>query len=127
MARKKIKIDDLEDTVSKILDEYAGEVDGAVEEITRAAAKAGAAEIRENAKNTFEGTGKYAKSWTYKVERGRLYTTGVIYSNMPGLPHLLENGHAKRGGGTVKGRPHIKPVEEKLNSQYESQIVRAIT
>ena len=71
--------------------------------------------------STFDGK-KYKKSWTFTAETKRLYTVVTLHSKMPGLPHLLEHGHAKANGGRVKGRVHIKPVEEKLISQYEREV-----
>ena len=42
------------------------------------------------------------------------------------LAHLLEKGHAKRGGGRTKAVPHIAPAEESAVKQLESDIKKAI-
>jgi len=114
-------IDRLDAVIKQTLEEYAEGVQTSVSDATRSVAKAGAAAVRA-ASGAFGGTGKYRKGWTYKVETRRLYSTGVIYNRTPGLPHLLENGHAKRGGGRVDGQVHIKPVEEEIVQQFEGAI-----
>ena len=43
------------------------------------------------------------------------------------LAHLLEKGHAKRGGGRVSGKPHIAPVEEKGVQLFEKLIEEALS
>ncbi|MCQ4931437.1 HK97 gp10 family phage protein, partial [[Eubacterium] rectale] len=42
------------------------------------------------------------------------------------IAHLLEHGHAKRGGGRVAARPHIAPAEENGIQQLEEEIERGI-
>lgn len=42
------------------------------------------------------------------------------------IAHLLEHGHAKRGGGRVAGREHIAPAEAKGNRELLQKIERGL-
>lgn len=130
----KVTIQSLDDEIRKILKEYDDDVSSNVKEITQKVTKKGVEALKSSSKSTF-GTvkkrkRKYASTWTSKTEIGRLYTKGTIYNSQPGLPHLLEHGHAiKNGGraqGKVPGREHIKPVEEKIIAMYENEIMRKL-
>lgn len=108
--------------VQKILSEYAGSVKENLDEVTKAVAKKGAQMVRRAAAGAVGGSGKYARGWTSKVEVGRLGVSGVIYNKTPGLPHLLEYGHANRGGGRTPGRPHIASAEEQIVREFEEEV-----
>lgn len=57
------------------------------------------------------------------LQQYSMSVTGVIYNKAtPSLPHLLEHGHANRGGGRTPGRPHIAPAEEQIVKEYEEEV-----
>lgn len=130
----KATIDTLDDEIKKILDSYGDEVERNLKEITKQVTKKGVEALKSSSRSTF-GTvkkrkRKYAQTWTSKTEVGRLYSKGTIYNSQPGLPHLLENGHALKNGGrklgTVPGKEHIKPIEDKIVKMYENEIMRKL-
>lgn len=127
MSSKVVPIDRLHDELKAILEEYGDDVAEGTAEAVREISKKGAKAVRAGARGSFGGTGRYASGWTFEIEESRLSTTGTIYNRRPGLPHLLENGHAKRGGGRVAGRAHIAPVEAELIQEIEKAIKEAAT
>lgn len=122
MASRKVTLEQLPGAIQDILNEYADDVTQNIPEITERVGKEGVKALRASAKEKFKGK-KYAAGWTSQTEHKRLESTVTIYNGrLPGLPHLLEHGHANRGGGRTAGRTHIAPVEEKLIKEYEKRI-----
>lgn len=120
---KRVPIDRLADEVEKILTEYGDNVQENLGDIVKQMSKKGAQTLRSQSRGAFGGTGKYAKGWTSTAQTGRLSAQGTIYNqSLPGLPHLLEHGHANRGGGRTAGRAHIAPVEEALIREFEQKV-----
>ena len=120
---KKVTIDTLDSEIKKILDEYGDDVNANIDKITKAVGQKGVQAIKNESHSTFNGD-KYYKGWGYTVEPGRLYTKVIIHNKkLPGLPHLLEYGHAKTNGGRVEGRVHIAKVEDELIKDYEREVV----
>lgn len=118
---KTCTIDNMDAAIMDILNEYEEFTVQTVREATQKIAKEGVKALKSSS-GAFGGSGKYARGWTSTSEGGRLDTTVTIHNRTPGLPHLLENGHAKRGGGRVAGRVHIAPVESKLINDYENYL-----
>lgn len=122
MARV-IKPEQLADQIRLILSEYEGDVLRNSKECVRKVGSKGVQALKSASMAKFGGTGKYAAGWTQKVTEGRFGAETVLHNaTTPGLPHLLEHGHAKRGGGRVPGRAHIKPVEETMVREFENMI-----
>ena len=118
---KIVPIDRLTAEIEKILENYGENVQQNINEVVGEITKKGAKTLNQQSGQTFGGK-KYRKSWTTQVETGRTSARGTIYSKIPGLPHLLEHGHALRGGGRTTGRAHIAPVEEALVREFEQKV-----
>lgn len=119
---KKVTTDTLADSIRDILEEYGDEVKGSLDEITKKIAQKGQQAVKNESKSKLNGK-RYWKGWKVDLQVGRLDTKATIYNeSLPGLPHLLEYGHAKRGGGRVQGTVHIAPVEEQLVNEFEKQV-----
>ena len=104
-------VDAMADEIMKGLTEYADLVDTSMKKAVRKTAKSVKDEISANAPKR---TGTYSKSWTAKKTKENSHSLEMIVhsKNRYQLAHLLEKGHAKRGGGRVSGKPHIAPAEE---------------
>ena len=122
---KMIKVDQLAKEVMDGLEEYAGLADNVVKKEVQAAGKVAMTQIEQTAPRK---TGRYAKSWAVKKtkETANALEVTVHSKNRYMLTHLLENGHAKRGGGRVAAIPHIAPAEEAAVQSLERNIETAL-
>ena len=123
MARQKVTVDTFAVELKILLDEYAEDIADSMSEITPKVAKMGKQMLQEQSPKR---RGKYARSWAVKTEKHRTGSVSTIYSNMPGLPHLLEHGHLLRNGKHGGQRVHIAPVEEKVIEEFDKEVRRRI-
>ena len=119
-------VDDMASEIMKGLTEYADLADTEMKKAVRKTATEIKKEISANAP---EDTGAYAKSWaTKKVSENSHSLEMTVHSkNRYQLSHLLEHGHAKRGGGRVAGKPHIAPAEQNGEELLENLIRKALS
>lgn len=108
----KVRLDNLAEEVSKMLDEYADDVTNNVKEATHKVALLTVRALQSESKKSVNGK-VYYRGWRTYSETTRLSQIETIYNaKLPGLPHLLEYGHAKRNGGRTQPKEHIGPVED---------------
>lgn len=109
-------IDDMDSAIMAELEKYADLAADDLKEAVKETAKSVRKDIQDNAP---ADTGKYKKSWSVKnVHEDSESIDLVVHSrNRYQIAHLLEHGHAKRGGGRVAARPHIAKAEERGNEK----------
>ena len=123
---KKITVDRLSDEIMDALEEYKEMTDEVVQTAVDTVSK-------ETRKIVQAGspvqTGGYQKGWAVKKTSAKASQVSITVYNRkkPGLTHLLEKGHAKRGGGRVAGQPHIAPAEQYAVSELENKIKRGLS
>lgn len=120
-----MQIDDLADTMQRILDGYQEDLVRGINEAGQKAAEECKKILRQNSPKRF---GRYARSWSVKETPGRpgepmRYT--VYNKKYYRLTHLLEKGHAKRSGGRVPAQVHIAPAEEATVAQFTRDVEAA--
>ena len=122
---RNVPVGSLADAIMDTLEEYA---DLAVEDVKQAVKDAGDVVKDDIRSHAPKDTGDYAKSWAVKKmkETSSSLTVTVHSRNRYQLAHLLEFGHAKRGGGRVAARPHIASAEQKGMEYLEEEIRKAL-
>lgn len=118
---EKVTIDGLRDAIMEGLKEYAGLAADDMKDAVKKTAKSVRKDIQDNAPVR---TGKYKKSWSVKtVSENSDSIDLIVHSrNRYQIAHLLEHGHAKRGGGRVAAKPHIAPAEQAGNKNLVNEI-----
>ena len=122
---KTIKPEQLAQEVMAGLEEYAQLATDVLKKEIQEAGKTAKKQIEQTAPRK---TGRYAKSWAVKktAETSNSLAVTVHSRNRYMLTHLLENGHAKRGGGRVRAIPHIAPAEEAAIASLEKNLEREL-
>lgn len=123
---KKITVDRLSDEIMDALEEYREMTD----EVVRTAVDTVSKETKKIVQaGSPVQTGGYQKGWAVKKTSAKAGQVSITVYNRkkPGLTHLLEKGHAKRGGGRVAGQPHIAPAEQYAVSELENKIKRGLS
>ena len=121
----RVRVDQLAAAVMEGLAEYA---ELAADEMKAAVKKAGGSVKKDIQAGAPKDTGAYAKSWSVKnVKETSNSIELVVHSrNRYQISHLLEFGHAKRGGGRVPGKAHIAPAEKRAERTLEQEIEKAL-
>ena len=119
-------------------EDFAREIQGALmtfanqceTEMSKAADKVAKKAVKKLKQTSPEGTGEwkghYKDGWMTKKLDGKRVIANKKYQ----LTHLLEYGHDVIFKGKNKGKapaqPHIKPVEEWVQDEFEDEIIKVI-
>lgn len=102
----------LAEFVAEAVAEHVGATEEQLLEDVRDVARQARAQLRRTSPRG--GSARhYADGWSMRTRRAAGHVEAVVYNKeKPGLTHLLEKGHANRGGGRTPGHEHVKPAYE---------------
>lgn len=115
----------LQQQMARLLNEYGDELRDVIIDTTNQVAKETASKLKSTSPKL---TGGYAKGWTVKKSESNwqgVYAT-VYNKAKPGLAHLLNDGHALRKGGRVKGDGHIDNADEFAQEKLYEEVIKAL-
>ncbi|MBJ8027760.1 HK97 gp10 family phage protein [Bacillus cereus group sp. N21] len=113
-------IDSLANEIARELQRYSNVIE---EDIEKAADEVSDDLVDDLQQKSPKKTGAYRKGWRKKKE-GNKYI--VHNKTRYQLTHLLEKGHAKKGGGRVAAKVHIAPAEERAVNDFIDRVEGAI-
>ena len=107
---KTVSVDEMGNAIQKEFEEYVDLTADEVKKIVKEVADDVTEEIKDKAP---VDTGAYRKSWTATQTKDTTLASEYTVHSVKHyrLTHLLEFGHAKRGGGRTKAQPHIAKGE----------------
>jgi hypothetical protein len=125
MSNRRVSVDQLASAVNEVLSEYTDDLAVVVKETAKEVADKTAMQLKGSSPKRIGG---YAKSWRAKVMSESTDNLEVTVYNARWymLTHLLEHGHAKRGGGRVAARPHIAAAEQAGMQMYQEELEKRI-
>ena len=117
----KIKSSDFSSYVADLIAEFGDEAAEANEKAIRKVAKDVTKELRSAGSY---GGSKYRKTIGAEIKTSRIGIEASVGSKTPpGLTHLLEFGHAKKGGGrTKKAFNFIAPINDTVEAKYMKEM-----
>lgn len=126
MAERSVRVNQMADALAQTMTEYA--------DLSNEVMKECVTEVSQSVKKDIQAgapvkTRKYKKSWAAKKvqENANSLTMSVHSRDRYQIAHLLEHGHAKRGGGRVRAMPHIAPAEQRGAQELAAKIERGLS
>ena len=117
-----IKPEELADAIAAELEAYSDRV---TEDVKASAEKAANFCVDEVRRRSPVLTGDYQKGWRKQVSFENSNEIRFTIHNKTDyqLTHLLEHGHAKRGGGRVEAKKHISIAENETAEMFEKEVM----
>ena len=116
---------DLSAEILKALQEYSDDVEDELMEAKDDVTKQAVTRLKTSG-SFKQRSGKYKRGW--RVKKNSSHGKYIIYNATDyQLTHILEHGHATRGGGRTQAFPHIAPVEEWVVDEFENRVRRSIS
>ncbi|QOS77948.1 HK97 gp10 family phage protein [Paenibacillus sp. JNUCC31] len=117
-------INQLAQEIVRAVKAYTDDVSDAIETRVDEVAELVRADVEANAPKR---TGKYAKGFKVTKQGSSGKAKRVVWNKKKSrIVHLNEFGYAKRGGGRVAGRPHLRPAYDRHAANLPDDIKRII-
>lgn len=117
-------IDDLANEIARAIQDYTEDVADAI----AAAADKTAEDIRTDAESAApKRKGEYASGFKVTKQSSRDAVRRIVWNKKHyRIVHLLEFGHAKRGGGRVRAYPHLRPAYDRNVDAFQEKVRRIV-